>query len=264
MITIGQLAAYAGVTVKAVRHYHRIGLLPEPPRDRSSYRTYDASAVVTLIRIHTLADAGVPLARVHQLLDAEPEEFAQELERIDARLRADVRRLQRNRTRIAALASGDSLALPPSVTDYLGRLRLLGVDERILRLERNAWIMIAARIPNEIETVIAQKQAELDDPDMVRLYLLLSQAVDWTADEPRIVEIADALESLMNRSIASGRSDNPDGLDDTLIDLVDATTLASSPVAGTLLSILEERGWRGWTRVQRTRDLADPTPPDPT
>lgn len=38
MITIGQLAAYAGVTIKAVRHYHQRGLLAEPPRDASGYR----------------------------------------------------------------------------------------------------------------------------------------------------------------------------------------------------------------------------------
>ena len=30
MLTISQLAAYAGVTVRAVRHYHSKGLLPEP------------------------------------------------------------------------------------------------------------------------------------------------------------------------------------------------------------------------------------------
>ena len=33
MLTISQLATYAGVTVRAVRHYHQIGLLPEPERD---------------------------------------------------------------------------------------------------------------------------------------------------------------------------------------------------------------------------------------
>ncbi len=38
MLTIGQLAAYAGVTVRAVRHYHQVGLLPEPERDASGYR----------------------------------------------------------------------------------------------------------------------------------------------------------------------------------------------------------------------------------
>ena len=61
MLTIGQLAAYAGVTVRAVRHYHAKGLLPEPIRDPSGYRRYDAAAVVELIRIKTLAEAGVPL-----------------------------------------------------------------------------------------------------------------------------------------------------------------------------------------------------------
>jgi MerR family regulatory protein len=40
MLTIGQLAAYAGVTVRAVRHDHHIGLLPEPERDASGYRRY--------------------------------------------------------------------------------------------------------------------------------------------------------------------------------------------------------------------------------
>ena len=52
MLTISQLAAYAGVTVRAVRHYHQVGLLPEPDRDASGYRSYDAAAVIALIRIN--------------------------------------------------------------------------------------------------------------------------------------------------------------------------------------------------------------------
>src|SRR3978361_424556 len=70
MLTISQLASYAGVTVRAVRHYHAKGLLPEPERDHSGYRRYDAAAVVELIRIRTLADAGVPLSRGRALLGA--------------------------------------------------------------------------------------------------------------------------------------------------------------------------------------------------
>ena len=62
MLTISQLAAYAGVTTRAVRHYHQIGLLPEPERDASGYRRYGATAVVSLIKIRTLANAGVPLS----------------------------------------------------------------------------------------------------------------------------------------------------------------------------------------------------------
>ena len=62
-LTIGQLAQYAGVTIKAVRHYHRRGLLPEPWRDASGYRRYTAEDAIALVKIKTLAEASVPLAR---------------------------------------------------------------------------------------------------------------------------------------------------------------------------------------------------------
>ena len=69
--------------MRAVRHYHAKGLLPEPERDHSGYRRYDAAAVVDLIRIRTLADAGVPLSRVRGLLVADDVAFAAAVEEID-------------------------------------------------------------------------------------------------------------------------------------------------------------------------------------
>jgi DNA-binding transcriptional MerR regulator len=263
MLTISQLAAYAGVTVRAVRHYHQIGLLPEPERDHSGYRTYDAAAVVRLIRIRTLADAGVPLARVQELLDASPEEFAGGVQEIDKDLRADIRRRQGTRKRLARLAAGEHLALPQSVVDYLDRLRGLGVEERYIELERDAWIMVAAQGPHLIDSVIAKKHEELDDPDMVKLYSLLSGALDWPADDPRVVEVADIMERLMIRAVEAGEVGevseagevSVDGVDDQFVDqfvdLLDTTMVQSSPAAARLVAILEERGWKGWTRIER-------------
>jgi DNA-binding transcriptional MerR regulator len=259
MLTISQLAAYAGVTVRAVRHYHQIGLLPEPERDHSGYRTYDAAAVVRLIRIHTLADAGVPLARVQELLDASPEEFADGVQEIDKDLRADIRRLQGTRKRLARLAAGEHLALPQSVVDYLDRVRGLGVEERYIELERDAWIMVAAQVPHLIDAFIAKKHEELDDPDMVKLYSLLSGALDWPADDPRVVEVADIMERVMIRAVEAGEVGevseagevSADGIDNQFVDLLDATMVGSSPAAARLVAILEERGWKGWTRIER-------------
>jgi DNA-binding transcriptional MerR regulator len=251
MLTISQLAAYAGVTVRAVRHYHQIGLLPEPERNQSGYRTYDAAAVVRLIRINTLAGAGVPLARVQELLDADPEAFADGIEEIDKELRAEIRRLQSSRQRLARLAAGDHPALPPSVVGYLDRLRSLGVDERYLDLEADAWIMIAAQVPDQIDSVIDKKHAELDDPVVVRLYHLLSGALDWSVDDARVVEVADCLEHLMNRAVEAGETSDL-GLDNQFLDLLETSSVESSPVAKRLLAILEDRGWRGWIRTERT------------
>jgi DNA-binding transcriptional MerR regulator len=255
MLTISQLAGYAGVTVRAVRHYHNIGLLPEPERNRSGYRAYDASAVVRLIRIHTLAGSGVPLARVQELLDASPEAFTDAIEEIDKELRGEIRRLQRSRRRLAELAAGGHPALPTSVVGYLDRLRQLGVDDRYIDLEGDAWIMVAAQMPDQIDAVIAGKHAELDDPETVRLYRLLSEAVDWSADDPRVVELADCLERLLVRAVEAGETGDL-GLDNQFVDLLDASAVETSPVARRLRSILEERGWDGWIRVQRA------SPPD--
>jgi DNA-binding transcriptional MerR regulator len=254
MLTISQLAAHAGVTVRAVRHYHKIGLLPEPERDRSGYRIYDAAAVVRLIRIHTLADAGVPLARVQDLLDAGPDEFADGIQEIDKNLRAEIRRLQGTRKRLARLAAGDHLALPQSVVDYLDRVRGLGVEEWYIEMERDAWIIVAAQVPDQIDAVMAKKHEELDDPDIVKLYGFVNGALDWQADDPRIVEIADLVERVMIRAVEAGEVGEvgtDDGLDDQFVALLDTTMVQSSPGAARVVEILEERGWKGWTRIER-------------
>jgi len=250
MLTISQAAAYAGVTVRAVRHYHAIGLLPEPDRDRSGYRRYGAAAVVRLIRIRTLAEAGVPLARVQQLLEAPPGDFAGAVREIDRQLRDEARRLQDLRGRLQRLAAGDHLALPASVVDYLDRLRSIGVEERYIELERDAWILVAAQVPDEIEAIMVAKHEELDDPDMVALYALLGDALDWAEDDPRVVQVADVIERLMVRAVRAGRVGGAQ-LESPFTDLLDATMLESAPAAQRLLAILEERGWKGWTNIER-------------
>ena len=103
---------------------------------------------MTLIKIRTLADAGVPLARITQMLDADPASFAAEIRRIDRGLRDQVERLRASRRQVAQLAAGDSLALPPEVAAYLERLRELGVSKRMVEAERDGWILVAARLPD--------------------------------------------------------------------------------------------------------------------
>jgi hypothetical protein len=67
LITIGQLAAYAGVTIKAVRHYHVRGLLEEPSRDASGYRRYSAEHARAGDRLFVSAEAADYLDRLLEL-----------------------------------------------------------------------------------------------------------------------------------------------------------------------------------------------------
>ena len=216
MLTIGQLASYAGVTVRAVRHYHAKGLLPEPERDHSGYRRYDAHAVVELIKIRTLADAGVPLARVRELLGAGEEEFNAAVADIDRRLRAEIRERQRHRERIAQLAAGDSLALPPEAVAYLDRLRELGLPELMVEGERDAWILVAAQLPEQMPFYMTMKQQQLDDPATVELYRDLADAITWEADDPRLVAVRDRLVALLEAADAEGWETQDEEMTDEL------------------------------------------------
>ncbi|GLW10929.1 MerR family transcriptional regulator [Microtetraspora sp. NBRC 13810] len=249
MLTIGQLAAYAGVTVRAVRHYHQIGLLPEPERDASGYRRYGAKAVVSLIKIRTLANAGVPLSQIGQMLDADASTFAEAVQRIDGDLRDEIERLEISRKQIAQLAAGDSLALQPEVVSYLDRLREIGVSERLVEGERDGWILVSARWPDQICEIMPAKFAQLDDPEFVRLYRVLSEMSESDADDdPRLDEVADLMAAgLAEHAYASGEVAH-DGLP---FDLLDALALEYDPRAQRLLDRIRERGWASWTRAER-------------
>ena len=257
MLTIGQLASYAGVTIRAVRHYHQVGLLPEPERDVSGYRSYDAAAVVRLIRIRTLAEAGVPLARVAELLDADEATFAEATGRIDRELRRQVRELQEHRRRIAQLASGDSLAVPPEVRDYLDKVRATGVPESMIEAERDAWILVAARWPDQIPAFMADKTEQLSDPDVLRLYQLIGRVLEAEPESPaqeRIVEeLVDLVVGMFERAEAEGVLDDHDRqLDDpAYVGLLDALADGAHPLMPRFRDRLAERGWTGWTRVER-------------
>lgn len=258
MLTIGQLAAYSGVTTRAVRHYHQIGLLPEPERDVSGYRTYAAPDVVRLIRIRTLAEAGVPLARVQELLVADEEGFAHAVAEIDRRLRGEIKELQEHRRRIAKLAAGDSLALPPAVTAYLDRMRALGTPEVLVELERDAWILIAARWPEKIAEFMAEKEAQLDDP-LMRRFLRTMGALIASDDESEalLAETADVLVEMAEQAAARGDLDRQDDEmpDSSFVDLLDTVVLAAGPgmvrVRDRLLELMVERGWSGLVKMER-------------
>jgi DNA-binding transcriptional MerR regulator len=196
VLTIGQVAAYAGVTVRAVRHYHQRGLLAEPARDSSGYRRYDADAVVDLIRIKTLTGAGVPLARIEELLNAEPAQFSQAIAQIDEALTAKIRDLTDHRRSLAELDGGESLFLPAEFVDYLDQLRAFGVSPRAVKLERDGWILLVAGALRQATELLRQKSADLQNPEFRAVYLAWDKAFDWDPTDPRLEELTNTMVSL--------------------------------------------------------------------
>ncbi|MGC1458545.1 MAG: MerR family transcriptional regulator [Steroidobacteraceae bacterium] len=72
-LTVKQLAAISGVTVRALHHYDEIGLLTPASVGTNGYRYYGRKELLRLQRILFHRDLGVPLSAISELLDLEGE-----------------------------------------------------------------------------------------------------------------------------------------------------------------------------------------------
>lgn len=111
-----ELARMAGVSVRTLRHYHAIGLLPEPPRGENGYRDYEPTHLLRLLRIRQLASLGFSLEQIDPMLQdldaerAEGDERRGESDRLlddlDRQLQEQITQLERQRELIVRIRSG--------------------------------------------------------------------------------------------------------------------------------------------------------------
>ena len=69
--TVGELAKRSGLTVRALHHYEKLGLLPPPGRTQAGYRLYAERDVRVLHRILAYRQMGVALKEIAPLLSAD-------------------------------------------------------------------------------------------------------------------------------------------------------------------------------------------------
>ncbi|MGR6920840.1 MerR family transcriptional regulator [[Actinomadura] parvosata] len=67
---IGELATATGVTVRALHHFHQIGLLAPAGRSPAGHRLYTSGDVRRLYRILALRELGLPLAEIAGALES--------------------------------------------------------------------------------------------------------------------------------------------------------------------------------------------------
>jgi MerR family transcriptional regulator, thiopeptide resistance regulator len=99
-VNVGEVARLAGVTVRTLHHYDRIGLLTPSERTTAGYRRYTPSDLDRLHRILVYRELGFPLEEVATLLDAPDADPAAHLRRQHRLLR---NRLERTQAMVAAV-----------------------------------------------------------------------------------------------------------------------------------------------------------------
>ncbi|MFH8362807.1 MerR family transcriptional regulator [Streptomyces anulatus] len=241
-VRIGDAAAFVGTTPRAIRHYHEIGLLPEPVRGGDDRRRYGYEDMIRLLWIRRTADAGIALDDIRDAFagpasaGAGDDGIASILERLEETLVAQEAELRRQRTAVQRMRTeGSRMGL---LSDFVtGRLRNL--PEGSLRRADLDSLLVTERIFGPLGAAVQagrfialathpDLRAESDRVDAAE------EALDDTiaVDDPRVARVAaerHAFEEALHAAIEdSGLAAD----DDALFDSWDALHPAAAAAEG--------------------------------
>ncbi len=183
-----ELAGLTGTTVRTLRHYHRIGLLDEPPRTAGGYREYGLDHLVRLLAIRRLVDLGLSLDAAANALDGPPHDTAGLLDALDEELRRSIEQLERRRAALAAVRSvaGDP-ALRPEGARYVERLAAAGAGAEMLADERALLLLVGHGLGDAAQPFLAAIERTVLEPERaqraIELLALFRAAQDDDEDE---------------------------------------------------------------------------------
>jgi DNA-binding transcriptional MerR regulator len=98
--SVGQVARYAGISVRTLHHYHEIGLLAPGGRSAAGYRRYAEPDLRRLQQVLFYRELGFPLEEIATILDDPGTDARAHLRRQHALL---TRRVDRLRAMVAAV-----------------------------------------------------------------------------------------------------------------------------------------------------------------
>ncbi|MFE2143856.1 MerR family transcriptional regulator [Streptomyces sp. NPDC059456] len=191
---IGEIAVLVGVTTRAIRHYHHVGLLPEPERRPNGYRAYSVRDAVLLARVRRLTELGLSLDEVRDVLaDDAGRELAGVLEELDADLARQQAELAERRRRLAVLLAappGEVEPVSPALAALFAKAPTTTSPSAAMDREHLTLLDATGAGGTELYEAMGALAA---DPAVLALYERLDELADAPADDPRIPALAAAM-----------------------------------------------------------------------
>ena len=170
-LSVTKVAEVVGLTPRAVRYYHSIGLVPEPPRDGSGYRRYGGKEVIELVRVARLRALGMPLPQIAQRVgatDSPDVSLADALGALADELDAEIDRIVATRDRLRELARSETFDQPvKTLTQALQEQGVLGPADRLGPSEKWAAAVLDAVHPDGMPGVLAEASRLFGDATVV-------------------------------------------------------------------------------------------------
>ncbi|MEU4539158.1 MerR family transcriptional regulator [Streptosporangium sp. NPDC023825] len=194
---IGELAALVGVSARTVRHYHHLDLLPEPVRLANGYREYGLRDAVVLARVRRLAELGLSLDEIRDVLaDDRGKELREVLLELDADLARQQEAIGARRDRLAALLAEadphpDSM-VSPAMAAVLRDLPATG--SRFAEIDRELLALLDTVAGPSSRAQLLDLMRPLTEPEALArghdLYRRLDELADADPGDPRVAALA--------------------------------------------------------------------------
>lgn len=162
---VGELAEQTGLTVRALHHYHGIGLLVPSARTGAGHRLYTEDDVRRLHRIRALRGFGLSLAEIAQLLGGtgpDPRDLLRDqLAQVDGRIAVSYRL----RHRLLGVLGALDAKVQPSGEDFVELIEVMTMMEQKLTPQQVAQLTaererLVARMSPEEQAEMARRRAE--------------------------------------------------------------------------------------------------------
>lgn len=201
-VKIGDAAAFVGITPRTIRHYHEIGLLPEPERGGDDRRRYGYEDMIRLLWIRKMADAGIALDVIRDAFTTglasagadSGDGIARILEQLEDTLAEQEAELRRQRTAVQRMRTeGSRMGL---LSDFVAD-RLKNLPEGSLRPADLDTLLVTERILSPLGAAfqatrfiaLATHPALREESDRIDA---AEEALDDSVavDDPRVAQVA--------------------------------------------------------------------------
>jgi DNA-binding transcriptional MerR regulator len=224
-LSVGEVARLAGVSPRTVRHYHAIGLLPEPNRDPSGYRRYGSRDAITLVRAVRLRALGMPLSQVAARLADSPDDggsASDSLRALADELDQEITRLAATRDRLRELATSEAFDQPvKALTRALRQSGLIGPDDELRTGQEWAAALLDAVHPEGMPGVLTQTRGLLNDPAAAAEFVTLLEELRRLrprASDAAVNALADKVAAILIRFVDGASLADAELLDKVFAD----------------------------------------------
>ncbi|NUR82539.1 MAG: MerR family transcriptional regulator, partial [Nonomuraea sp.] len=206
-------------------------------------RRYGPTDLLRLVQVRTRAAAGVPLAEIGPLLDAEPDRFAAALGGVEQHLTDRIDELVARRDTLRRLAGGDRALLPERACALLDRAEGLGFTPEEVAIYRESLVLVRALVPGGFDDYLADVERALEDTGFVELVKRCWVAKDWDPGDPRLDELATAMAAgfLANPALLAVSNTLQSRVDTTRYGLLNHYGEEQEPTMAELTALVESK-----------------------